>query len=98
MFHLVQTHVSSHPNSSDFFSLLQDWISDRARWQYDGLKRQRLGVPMVRGATGQLETASWRDTLAAVQAAGAGVPGHQMRALAGAHSTWISQCFADRLA
>ena len=27
----------------------EEWISDKARFQYDGLKRQRLNVPLVRG-------------------------------------------------
>lgn len=26
----------------------EEWISDKARFQYDGLKRQRLNVPMVK--------------------------------------------------
>jgi len=26
----------------------EEWISDKARFQYDGLKRQRLNVPLVR--------------------------------------------------
>lgn len=25
----------------------EEWISDKARFQYDGLKRQRLDVPLV---------------------------------------------------
>ena len=27
----------------------EEWISDKARFQYDGLKRQRLNVPLVSG-------------------------------------------------
>lgn len=31
----------------------EEWISDKARFQYDGLKRQRLDVPLVnRGQVG----------------------------------------------
>jgi NADH dehydrogenase (ubiquinone) Fe-S protein 1 len=26
----------------------EEWISDKARYQYDGLKRQRLNVPLVK--------------------------------------------------
>ena len=26
----------------------EEWLSDKARFQYDGLKRQRLNVPLVR--------------------------------------------------
>ena len=29
-------------------SVNEEWISDKARFQYDGLKRQRLNVPLVR--------------------------------------------------
>ena len=29
----------------------EEWISDKARFQYDGLKRQRLNVPMVKVGT-----------------------------------------------
>lgn len=28
----------------------EEWISDKARFQYDGLKRQRLNVPLVKGS------------------------------------------------
>lgn len=27
----------------------EEWISDKARFQYDGLKRQRLNVPLILG-------------------------------------------------
>ncbi len=27
----------------------EEWLSDKARFQYDGLKRQRLNVPLVKG-------------------------------------------------
>ena len=54
----------------------EEWLSDRGRFQYDGLKRQRLGVPMVRrqGAGGenappQLVKSSWEEALGAAAAA-----------------------------
>lgn len=53
-----------HPN------LLQDineeWISDKTRFFYDGLKRQRLNDPMIRGPDGRFKSVSWRDALAIV--------------------------------
>ena len=27
----------------------EEWLSDKGRFQYDGLKRQRLNVPLVKG-------------------------------------------------
>ena len=37
----------------------EEWISDRTRFAYDGLKYQRLDVPMVKEA-GKLKEASWQ--------------------------------------
>mmetsp|Transcript_9051 Transcript_9051/g.27199 ORF Transcript_9051/g.27199 Transcript_9051/m.27199 type:complete len:526 (+) Transcript_9051:161-1738(+) len=37
----------------------EEWISDKTRFSYDGLKRQRLNTPMVRTATGELVPMSW---------------------------------------
>ena len=36
----------------------EEWISDKARFQYDGLKRQRLNVPLVLGKQVSLPSAS----------------------------------------
>ncbi|XP_041056273.1 NADH-ubiquinone oxidoreductase 75 kDa subunit, mitochondrial [Carcharodon carcharias] len=41
----------------------EEWISDKTRFAYDGLKRQRLIIPMVRGSKGQLVSASWEEAL-----------------------------------
>ena len=62
----------------------EEWISDKARFQYDGLKRQRLNLPLVKRAdTGALEPATWAEALAAVKAAAAGKRGNQLKAIAG---------------
>ncbi|KAI9162421.1 hypothetical protein LWI28_027142 [Acer negundo] len=44
----------------------EEWISDKTRFCYDGLKRQRLNDPMIRGADGRFKVVSWRDALAIV--------------------------------
>ncbi|KAG9137588.1 hypothetical protein Leryth_019767 [Lithospermum erythrorhizon] len=44
----------------------EEWISDKTRFFYDGLKRQRLNDPMIRGPDGRFKTVSWRDALAIV--------------------------------
>ncbi|XP_030452157.1 NADH dehydrogenase [ubiquinone] iron-sulfur protein 1, mitochondrial [Syzygium oleosum] len=44
----------------------EEWISDKTRFCYDGLKRQRLNDPMIRGADGRFQAVSWRDALAMV--------------------------------
>ncbi|KAL3527440.1 hypothetical protein ACH5RR_012096 [Cinchona calisaya] len=44
----------------------EEWISDKTRLFYDGLKRQRLNDPMIRGSDGRFKAVSWRDTFAVV--------------------------------
>ena len=41
----------------------EEWISDKARFSYDALKRQRLDRPMVRGSDGKLQETSWEFAL-----------------------------------
>ncbi|HWT50786.1 MAG TPA: NADH-quinone oxidoreductase subunit NuoG [Caulobacter sp.] len=44
----------------------EEWISDKTRYAVDGLGRQRLDRPYVRGADGKLKPASWAEAFAAV--------------------------------
>lgn len=47
----------------------EEWLNDRSRFAYDGLKRQRLDRPYVRDdKSGRLRPASWEEALAAVAA------------------------------
>ena len=41
----------------------EEWISDKTRFAYDGLKRQRLTTPFIRNAEGKLEQANWEQAL-----------------------------------
>lgn len=42
----------------------EEWLADKARFSYDGLKRQRLTVPMVKDdASGQLKQTDWEEAL-----------------------------------
>ena len=55
----------------------EDWISDKARFQYDGLKRQRLNIPLVKDKQGAFTSALWPEALTKVcfgqlEAAGTG--------------------------
>ncbi|CAL7948109.1 unnamed protein product [Xylocopa violacea] len=40
----------------------EEWLSDKARFSYDGLKRQRLITPMMK-INGKLEAVEWEDVL-----------------------------------
>ncbi|KAJ4443327.1 NADH dehydrogenase Fe-S protein subunit 1 ndufs1 [Periplaneta americana] len=44
----------------------EEWLSDKARFAYDGLKRQRLVTPMLKNAAGELVAVEWEDALLSV--------------------------------
>ncbi|XP_056007402.1 NADH-ubiquinone oxidoreductase 75 kDa subunit, mitochondrial-like isoform X2 [Ostrea edulis] len=41
----------------------EEWISDKTRFAYDGLKRQRLTFPYVKDQSGNLKQTNWEDAL-----------------------------------
>ncbi|XP_042566686.1 NADH-ubiquinone oxidoreductase 75 kDa subunit, mitochondrial-like isoform X2 [Clupea harengus] len=61
----------------------EEWISDKTRFAYDGLKRQRLTQPMVKDASGQLVTTSWEDALTQVAGILQGSEGNKTAGVAG---------------
>ncbi|XP_069471665.1 NADH-ubiquinone oxidoreductase 75 kDa subunit, mitochondrial [Ambystoma mexicanum] len=62
----------------------EEWISDKARFAYDGLKRQRLTQPMIRNEEGHLVQTSWEDVLTRVAGVLQSVQGKEIAAVAGA--------------
>jgi NADH-quinone oxidoreductase subunit G len=60
----------------------EEWISDKTRFACDGLRSQRLDVPMVR-RDGRLESATWDDAFAAIAKGLDGLTGGQIGAIAG---------------
>lgn len=60
----------------------EEWISDKARFSYDGLKTQRIDGPM-RKVDGRLQPCSWPEALGAVAEAVKGVNGDECIAVAG---------------
>lgn len=60
----------------------EEWISDKTRYAYDGLKRQRLDRPYVR-RDGRLQPASWGEAFAAIRERVAGIDGSRLAAIAG---------------
>ncbi|KAJ3101323.1 NADH dehydrogenase (ubiquinone) 78K chain precursor, 5-prime end [Phlyctochytrium planicorne] len=59
-----------------------EWISDKTRFAYDGLKRQRITTPLIRKGE-DFVAASWEDALAAISNSLAGVKGSEVAAIAG---------------
>jgi NADH-quinone oxidoreductase subunit G len=61
----------------------EEWISDKARYAIDGLRRQRLDRPYLRGADGRLHPASWNDAFDAIAKVMKKARPAQMGAIAG---------------
>jgi NADH-quinone oxidoreductase subunit G len=60
----------------------EEWISDKTRFIWDGLRTQRLDRPYIR-RDGRLQAASWAEAFAAVNAAVAGKSGDRIGVIAG---------------
>lgn len=70
----------------------EEWISDKTRFIWDGLKTQRLDRPYVKQG-GKLAPASWTDALNAVAAKVKAVGGSKTAAIAGDLAT-VEEMFA----
>jgi NADH-quinone oxidoreductase subunit G len=46
----------------------EEWISDKTRYAIDGLRRQRLDRPYIRGRDGKLSPASWDEAFTVIAA------------------------------
>jgi NADH-quinone oxidoreductase subunit G len=60
----------------------EEWLGDKARFVWDGLKRQRLDKPYVRKG-GRLEPATWTEAFAAIAIAMRALPPEKMAAVVG---------------
>jgi len=62
----------------------EEWISDKTRYAYDGLKFQRLTVPLIKQGD-RFVPASWEDAMSAIAKglASSGAKGDEIQAVAG---------------
>jgi len=60
----------------------EEWISDKTRFVWDGLKTQRLDTPYVR-ENGRLRAATWDEAFTAIAARLKGADGKSIAAIAG---------------
>jgi NADH-quinone oxidoreductase subunit G len=61
----------------------EEWISDKTRYACDGLARQRLDRPYLRGEDGRLREASWEAAFTAIAERVKGLEGERIAAIAG---------------
>lgn len=77
---VIVMRVQPRPNDD----VNEEWISDKTRYAYDGLKFQRLTVPLVKQGD-RFVHATWEEALAAVAEglARSGATGDEIQAVAG---------------
>ena len=63
----------------------EEWISDKARFCVDGLRRRRLDAPYLRGPDGALRQVAWDAALAAVVEAIRRTPAERVGVVSGDH-------------
>nr|CAI5827530.1 unnamed protein product [Callosobruchus analis] len=61
----------------------EEWLADKSRFSYDGLKRQRLVTPMIRDNTGELKPVDWEIALLTVAKILYSLQGSNVGAIAG---------------
>jgi NADH-quinone oxidoreductase subunit G len=61
----------------------EEWISDKTRHACDGLHRQRLDRPYLRGSDGKLAPATWPEAFQAIASRLSGLAGERIAAIAG---------------
>jgi len=69
----------------------EEWLADKSRFAYDGLKRQRMISPMIKNASGNLAACTWEDAFYTIADKLAVIPGDSVAAIAG------GQCDAESL-
>ena len=74
----------------------EEWISDKARFSYDGLKVQRLDVPYIKEGN-KLVSSSWSQALSAVAKKMNSISGNEIAAIAGTTSSCESMFLLKKL-
>lgn len=66
-------NIDAHTRGSDLLRILprineevnEEWISDKSRHAFDGLKKQRLTMPLLRNNDGTFKDLTWEEALTA---------------------------------
>lgn len=61
----------------------EEWINDKTRFSYDGLKRQRLNKPMVKGSDGSFKSVEWNVAFEEIKKAVSSVKPNDIAAISG---------------
>jgi len=83
--------IDAHVRGSDLMRILprvneevnEEWISDKSRHSFDGLKKQRLSVPMAREEDGSFAELKWEEAMAKAAEKLSGVSGDEIQGIIG---------------
>lgn len=89
-FDAIGSNISIHVKGTEIMRLLprpndelnEDWVPDKVRYSFDGLKRQRLLEPMIR-TDDLFEAVTWKKALRTAAAKLNSVPGDKVAAICG---------------
>jgi len=81
------SNIDAHTRGSDLLRILprvneevnEEWISDKSRHAFDGLKKQRLTVPMSRKDDGSFAELTWEEAMKLAAEKLTSVPGNQIQ-------------------
>jgi len=84
-------NIDAHTRGSDLLRILprineevnEEWISDKSRHAFDGLKKQRLIVPMARKEDGSFAELNWQEAMQKAAEKLTGVSGDQIQGIIG---------------
>ena len=79
-------NIDAHTRGADLLRILprineevnEEWISDKSRHAFDGLKKQRLSVPMSRKPDGTYAELNWQEAMAKAAEKLSSVQGEQI--------------------
>lgn len=76
----------------------QEWISDKSRFAFDGLKKQRLSFPILKTADGEVKELRWEEAMLKLRDEFEKVTGDQIAGFVGKMADLESTCaFRDLL-
>lgn len=85
------SNIDVHTRGSDTMRILprindevnEEWISDKSRHAFDGLRKQRLHVPMSRQADGTFKELTWEEALSTASQKLGSVQGNEIQGIIG---------------
>ena len=85
------SNVDAHSRGNECLRILprvndevnEEWISDKSRHAFDGLRKQRLHIPMVRKSDGSFGELKWDEAMSLAAEKISSVPGDEMKGMIG---------------